>query len=50
MEESGYLKKYPTFGNFVNALAITVSSECKPYNILKLLNHEKDYIRAVMRG
>lgn len=30
---------------FINAVASSVSEEWRPYDVLKLLNHEKDYIR-----
>ncbi len=50
--DNGYLQnKYPGgFGYFVNSIAMAMSNECKPYDILKLLNHEEDYLRLSMYG
>ena len=47
--ENGHLQnKYAgVFGYFLNEIAEIESRDGKPYDILKLLNHEKDYVRAV---
>ncbi|MCM1160235.1 MAG: DUF1919 domain-containing protein [Roseburia sp.] len=48
--ENGYVQeKYQgNFWNFINHMAMAATDECRWYDVLKLLNHEKDYRRARM--
>ena len=50
---SYYQKKYPEadgFVHFVNNLARAELFECKAYDILKLLSHDKDYSRVLYQS
>lgn len=50
MKENGYLQtRYDgNFWDYINHMALNITDEFRQYDILKILNHEEDFRRAVM--